>query len=528
MSVTEVTEQAEVRTSDDLRGWLGQVEEIGELHTIESEVDPVEEMAATTYLAAQAEDAPAILFTNVRGSRPGSRALFNMVGSSLRRYALAFGLDPGLDALTLVQATRDLLRRRVAPVTVDANRAPLNETVLTGADIDLESLPVPQHWPLDGGRYIGTADVVLTRDPDLGHVNMGTYRMMLHDRNHVGLYLSPGKDARLHVARSWEQGKDVEVVAVYGVHPLWMILGSQAFPKNLSELDAVGGVLGRPFELVNGTVNDLPIPAAAEIAIEGVIHVGATRPEGPFGEFTGYYGRPEGSAPLVEVTAVHLRREPILTNALMADHPSCEMGLFNCVARSARLWDDLDRLGIPGIRGVWAPPEAASAFGVLVVSLEQRYAGHAAQVLALAAQAPATAYFTKWIIAVDEDVDPTDFSQVLWALSTRCSPANDIDVLHDTWSTWLDPTLNPPEIRAWGSKGLINACREHRYLAQFSTRTALSSATFERVASRWSRDFGLPGEAPRPLAFEGGVSDLYRYHETGERLSGRENGASSL
>jgi len=225
------------------------------------------------------------------------------------------------------------------------------------------------------------------------------------------------------------------------------------------------------------------------------------REEGPFGEFTGYYGRHAGKAPLVEVTAVHYRNNPILTNALMADYPSCEQSGFFAAIRSAKVWDDFDRLGVPGIKGVYAHPAAAGGLGMTIISLEQSYAGHAAQALALAAQSPGGAYFTKWIIAVDEDVDPTNIDEVLWAMATRCNPAESIDILRNTWSTPLDPAQNPPELRPYGSKALINACKQHRYLATYSKRTALRKSVYDKVSARWGA-LGLPGEAPPIRVFE--------------------------
>src|SRR5437667_12172565 len=106
-----------------------------------------------------------------------------------------------------------------------------------------------------------------------------------------------------------------------------------------------------------------------------------------------------------------------------------------------------------------------------VLSMEQRYAGHAAQALALVAQVPGGAYYTKWIIAVDEDVDPTDMDQVIWAMSSRCNPIDDIDILRNTWSTWLDPTQNPPEKRPYGSKEVINVRNETSNLTACSKPT---------------------------------------------------------
>jgi len=488
-----------VAAAGDLREWLRQVEEIGELTHIPDAVDTDEAMGALTYMVGKRRGAPALLFERPDG-RSDYRLLWNLLGNSTRRIALTVGEPPDSTRLDLIRAVREKLKRRIPPAEVDPESAPVNERIVTGADIDLTRVPAPKHWPLDGGRYLGTCDAVLTRDPDAGHVNVGTYRMMVHDERHLGLYLSPGKDARLHIARAWELGRPIAVVAAFGIDPLLMVIGSMTFPKNQSELDAIGGVAGAPLEITRGVTTDLPIPARSEYVIEGIITPNSTRLEGPFGEFTGYYGRPEASAPLVEVTAIHSRNDPILTNALMADYPSCEMADYYAIAKAARTWDDLDKLGIPGIRGVYAHPAAASGFGMVVISLQQRYAGHAAQALACAAQVPGSAYYTKWIVAVDEDVDPTDTDQVIWAMATRCNPVEDIDVLRNTWSTWLDPTQNPPEKRPWGSKALINACKEYRHIATFSKRTMVRRETYDDLARRWRR-LGLAGDAPQLLAF---------------------------
>jgi 4-hydroxy-3-polyprenylbenzoate decarboxylase len=163
--------------------------------------------------------------------------------------------------------------------------------------------------------------------------------------------------------------------------------------------------------------------------------------------------------------------------------------------RSARIWDDLERIGVPGVTGVYAHPAAASGWGLVVVALRQLYAGHVAQVLALTAQCPAAAYYTKWVIAVDDDVDPTDFNQVMWALSTRCDPCEDIDLLRKTWSTGLDPSKVVVAERPYGSKALIDACKPHRYLNEFPKRTLLRQPIYAQVARRW-QELGLDGRPP--------------------------------
>ena len=280
-----------------------------------------------------------------------------------------------------------------------------------------------------------------------------------------------------------------------------MLVGSQSFPKNVSEYEYAGGIKGAPIRLARGTTTDLLFPADAELVIEGLIRPGAMKAEGPFGEFTGYYGKPEEACPLVEITAMHYRSRPILTNALMADYPSCEQSGFFSVIRSAKIWDDFDKLGVAGITGVYSHPAAAGGFGMTIISMDQKYAGHAAQVLALAAQVPGGAYFTKWIVAVDSDVDPTDIDQVIWAMASRCNPIDDIDVLRNTWSTPLDPSQNPPERRSYGSKALINACKDHRFLRTFSVRTALRREIYEKLSNEWE-DLGLPGTIPVLRAFD--------------------------
>ncbi len=514
----EGAQQAPVQ---DLREWLARVEKLGELIRIAQPVSRDEEMSAVSYLVAKQQPSPAILFECASGfekSPIGARLLWNILGPSLKRIALTLEEPPDTPVVELIRRVKDKLKRRIPPREVSRDRAPIYEHTLSGTGIDLDLLPIPRHWPLDGGRYAGTADAVITRDPDSGYLNIGTYRMMLQGKSEVGLYLSPGKDARLHITRAWQKGEPIYVAAAWGIDPLFMLVGSQTFPKNVSEYEFAGGIKGEAIPVVRGTTTDLLLPANAELVIEGIIRPNSVKAEGPFGEFPGYYGRPEAGAPLVEVTAVHHRSNPILTNALMADYPSCEQSGFFSIIRSAKIWDDLDKLGIPGIRGVYSHPAAAGGFGMTVISLEQRYAGHAAQVLALAAQVPGGAYYTKWIIAVDEDIDPTDMNEVIWAMASRCNPVDDIDILRNTWSTWFDPTQNPPEKRPYGSKALINACKEHRYLPVFSKRTTLRKETYDRIAARW-KELGLPGQVPQVRAFEEDRAVVY--HEIGGFEPGR-------
>ena len=303
----------------DLREWLERVDAVDELIQVTQPVSRDEEMSAITYLLAKQKPSPAVLFQNPSGfenSPIGASLLWNILGPSIKRTALTLEEPADTPTMELIQRVKDKFKRRLPPREVTSSEAPVHENTLTGNQIDLDLLPIPRHWPLDGGRYAGTGDAVITRDPDSGYLNVGTYRMMQQAKSQVGLYLSPGNDARLHITRSWERGQPVEVAAAWGIDPLFMLVGSQTFPKNVSEYEFIGGVKNQPIPVVKGKTTDLLLPANAELVIEGIIKPNSVKSEGPFGEFTGYYGRPEAGCPLVEVTAVHYRSNPILTNAL--------------------------------------------------------------------------------------------------------------------------------------------------------------------------------------------------------------------
>jgi len=482
----------------DLRVWIKEAEDLGELIRIKDVVDWDEELCAITYMVGRQEDAPTLLFENIKGYDENYSVITNMPGPSIDRVALGLGLSTGMSKTEIIRLLKDKLKQRIPPVEIPSDKAPVSENIQHGEDINLYQFPAPKTMPLDGGRYIGTCDAVITRNPETGNINVGTYRNMILSKNQLGFYVSPGKDALLHRERWWKMGKPCEVAIAFGIDPLIYFVGSQSFPKNVSEYEFAGGIMGEPYPVVKGDVVDLPIPAFAEIAVEGLSYPGKTIPEGPFSEFPGYYANPEGPQPYIDVKCVHYRNNPILSTALMSDHNS-GCALMTCIARSARIWNDLDNMGVPGIAGVYQYPYAI--FGIVAVSIEQRYPGHVSQVLSLAAQCVGGAYYTKWIIAVDEDVDPTDIHQVMWAMSTRCNPVDDTDILRNTWSTYLDPTQNPPEIRPYGSKALINACKEHRYLKTFAKRTAIRKEVYKKIAAKWG-DLNLPNKPPEIMYFE--------------------------
>ncbi|WP_180994407.1 UbiD family decarboxylase [Bacillus sp. Marseille-P3661] len=484
-----------IKAPKDLREWIEKVEQQNLLQRLTEQVDPNEEMTAITYMVANETPSPALLFENVKGY-PDSRVLFNLIGSSKERLALTLGISSDVSEMEMIHAIREKLKERIPPIEVEQAKAPIYENTLVGEDIHVHNFPAPKHWPLDGGNYIGTADIVITRDPETGILNVGTYRQMVHNDKEVGVMFSPGKDGRQHMEKYFKQGKPMPIAAAWGIDPLMMVVGSMGAGRRDCEYDIAGGITGSPIEVTKGKVTDLLIPANAEIIIEGYVYPDNFKFEGPFGEFTGYYGRPGEDAPTISIEAIHFRNDPISTGALMADYPACEQEVFLAYMRSAKLLDEFDKLGIPGIKGVYSVPQAAAGFGMTVISIEQMYPGHVSQALSIAAQAPSSAYFAKWIIAVDDDVDPTNINDVVWAMATRSNPVDDIDILRNTWSTWLDPTQNPPEQRPYASKALINACKNHKHIKTFAKRTAIRQSIYNDIANRWG-DLGLPGKPPK-------------------------------
>ena len=160
--------------------------------------------------------------------------------------------------------------------------------------------------------YLGTGDAVVTKDPETGRINVGTYRMMIKGPREVGVYTSPGKDATIDREKWWKMGKPMPIAAAYGIDPLLFLVAATSLPKTECEYDYYSGINGAPIEVFISDLTGLPLPARAEIVLEGFLYPDETFAEGPFGEFTGYYGRPSGATPYMRVERVRYRDNPTL------------------------------------------------------------------------------------------------------------------------------------------------------------------------------------------------------------------------
>src|SRR6266581_1460636 len=207
----------------------------------------------------------------------------------------------------------------------------------------------------------------------------------------------------------------------------------------LSEYDYAGGHRGEPFEVIESELYRLPLPAHAEIVLEGEMVPGDVAPEGPFGEFTGYYAGGKSEQPVIRVQRVYHRNDPILTMATPMRPPS-DFSYSKCVMKAGMIWDEVERAGLSGVKGVWCH-EAGGARMFNVIAIKQAYAGHAKQAALAAASCQSGSYLGRFIVAVDDDIDPTNLFEVLWAMCTRCDPAEDIDIIRKMWSGPLDPRI---------------------------------------------------------------------------------------
>jgi len=461
--------------ADGLRSWLKEVGALGELREIEG-ADWDLEIGGIADLVTEMGNSPAVLFDGIKGYPKGYRVLINSLGST-RRLGLSLGIPPDLAPLEFVKEWRKKSRglKLIPPRVV--KEGPVLENVRRGKDVDLFSFPAPRWFELDGGRYIGTGSVNITRDPEEGWVNLGTARVMVHDAKTVGFYIAPGRHGRIHREKAFARGEPFKVAISLGHDPLIFLAGALEIPYGVCEYDFIGGILDRPVEVIEGELTGLPVPATAEIVLEGECIKGEERTEGPFGEWTGYYGSSARPEPVVKIQSVMFRNDPIILGYARK---------WRAPLKAALVWDDLEKAGVPDIQGVWYHEAAGAAYLFLVVSIKQRYPGHARQAGVIATQCHAAAYLGRYTVVVDEDIDPSNLDEVLWAICTRSDPERDIEILRRCWSGPLDPII-PKERKGLNSRAIIDATRPFEWLQEFPPVAKSSRELRERLLRRWGK-----------------------------------------
>ncbi|MFI7675976.1 UbiD family decarboxylase [Actinophytocola sp. NPDC049390] len=469
----------------DLRSWLAKVESFGELrHVRGAHWDT--ELGAIAELSYRTPDPKALLFDDIEGYATG-RVLTGSTGSA-RRLGLTLNLGDDLDDAGVVAALRGKPSVWAATArdhpTETVTRSPLLDNVVAGRDVNLLDLPVPRWHAEDGGRFIGTGCLVVTRDPETKDVNGGCYRMeVVEDGRSATIAAVPGKHGAQHVRRWFDRGEKAPVVVSFGHHPVLLVTGGTEVPTGISELEYAGAILGERLPVLVGEHTGLPIPAGGEVAIEGWLSEDHVADEGPFGEWTGYYSGKRRPAPALEIARMYFRDDPILLGAPPGKPPH-DYSYMRTVMKSAMIEDALVGAGVPGIRGAWAH-EAGGGRLFVAVSVETRYAGHSTQVGHLTAQLPAAAYMNRFVVVVDDDIDVASLDEVVWAMSTRCDPVCDIDVIGGTWGSKLDPMLvegAPP----YNSRAVIDATRPFERRATFPKVSTGDPAYLASVMAQWA------------------------------------------
>lgn len=472
----------------DLRELIDRIDRLGQLVRV-PEADPELELGTLIELVAHrgGEGGPALLFEHLTGDRLGFR-IFSGATNSAQRLALVLGFPRPEHPLDAVGSYRERMKTHqpIPPAVVD--RGPVLENIRRDDQIDLTALPAPLLHEFDGGRYLGTDDLVIMRNPDDGWVNIGTYRAMLQRPDAVSLWMSPGKHGRQIREKYFAEGKPCPVLISCGHDPLLFLAGGNELRWGLSEYDYAGGHRGAPIDVISSELHGLPMPATAELVLEGEMYPGETAPEGPFGEFTGYYAGGRSEQPVARIRRVYHRNNPILTVASPIRPPS-NFSYSKCVMKAGMIWDEVERAGLSGVRGVWCH-EAGAARMFTVISIKQAYAGHAKQAALLAASCQSSSYLGRFVVVVDEDIDPANTFDVLWAMSTRCDPVEDIEVIRGTWSGPLDPRID--RTVTTNSRALITAVRP--FGREFPAVAEASATVREKVAAKFQSLLdNLPG-----------------------------------
>ena len=479
---------------DDLREWLDYAERLGEVRHV-STASWQEDIGLAAEAVLRHENGPCVVFDDIPGCPKNFRLLLNVFAGKRRNMTLGFPDDLTKWELSDAYRKAYLETGRIIPHEIVEN-GPVFENILRGDDVDVLKFPAPIWHEKDGGRYIGTGTYSITRDPEENWLNAGAYRAQVHDKNTVGVLIAAGHHGDLHRAKYFARGEPMPLVMVLGGDPLAFFYGGVEAPYGVFELDIVGGMRGRPVKMVRGKVTGLPFPANAEIVLEGYVSPDRKQMEGPFGEWTGHYAGGASLATVLDIKAIYHRNDPILLGVPPMGGGPDEMARYRAVLRSAMIKQNMTNAGVPEVKQVWCH-EVGGARLLHGVSINQRYPGHATQAGHIAAQCGASAYASKYVIVVDDDIDVTDLDQLLWAMLTRTDPKESIDFIAGSWDSPADPRL-PPEKRAvrdmTHSVAIINACRPFHWRDKFPPANTPSPEVARKARERFG--WLLEGKSP--------------------------------
>ncbi|MEI8250947.1 MAG: UbiD family decarboxylase [Synechococcus sp. ELA057] len=430
----------------DLRGFLGVLEQRGQLRRISAPVDPDLELAAIADRVL-ARGGPALLFENVIGS--SMPVAINLLGTQERvLWSLGMERPEQLEALgeklALLQQPRPPKGAREAlrfgSLLVDLLKArpdldltpPCHQQVFRGEAVNLDALPLLRPWSGDAGRVI-TLGLVITKDPETGTPNVGVYRLQQQSINTMTVHWLSVRGGARHLRKAAAMGKTLEIAIAIGVHPLLVLAAATPIPVQLSEWLFAGLYGGEGVRLAKCKTLNLEVPSHSELVLEGTITPGEELADGPFGDHMGFYGGAEPS-PLIRFHAVTQRRDPIYFTTFSGRPPKEDAMLAIALNR---IYTPILRQQIPEIVDFFLPMEGLS-YKLAVIAIEKAYPGQARRAAMAFWSALPQFTYTKFVVVVDSSINIRDPRQVIWAISAQVDPQRDLFVLEDTPFDTLD------------------------------------------------------------------------------------------
>jgi 4-hydroxy-3-polyprenylbenzoate decarboxylase len=473
----------------DLRDFLKKLEKSGELIRVSHEVDPVLEITELTDRAVKAKG-PALLFEKPKGSR--IPVVTNLVASE-RRMNLALEVDSLEDIANRVRSYIDMQspqgifeKLKLLPKLAEIG-AFFPKTVRSGdcqevvktEGFSLFDFPILQCWPQDGGRYI-TWPMVITKNPENGKRNVGTYRMQVFDERTTGMHWQTQKHGADHYrsAREKNSGGKLEVAVAIGADPATAMAGILPVPPDMDEFLFSGFLRREPVELVACKTVDLEVPANAEIILEGYVEIGEMRTEGPFGDHTGFYSL-EGQFPVFHVTCITHRKDPVYLTTIVGPPPQEDYFIGHAIER---IFLPVMKMQFPEIVDVAMPAEGIFQ-NLMIVAIKKSYPGQARKIMN-AIWSLGQAMFTKVVVVVDHDVSVQDPAEVVWKSLCAIDPERDIQFVLGPVDT-LDHAARRQD---FGSKMGIDATRkwaEEGYYGRWPDEIKMDFATKKRIEHVW-------------------------------------------
>lgn len=482
-----------VATFASMRDYLDLIRTKGLLLDV-AEADWDVELGSVTEVVAFSKNPRALVFDRIKDYPAGQRVATNLFASP-RLQAVALGLPDDIPVVEMVQHWREKSRNlKPLPPRVVTD-GPVRENVDRGDDVNILKFPVPRFHEHDGGRFFGTGDLVITRDPEENWVNLGVYRCQVHDEKTLGLLIQPAHHGQIQMEKFWKRGEDAPVVVTAGQCPHTYAAACMPLGWGTSEYDMAGAFRNAPIDVIIEPRTGIPIPATAEIAVIGRVPPPSkeTRHEGPFGECVGYYAH-SGQTNVIHIDEVWYRNDPILYGAPPMHGSAMRHALGGEIMTSALIWDSVER-EVPGVVGVYSLTQHCQmGASIVAISINQKYPGHAKHAAMAALASHGAVFMNRAIVVVDEDVDPSNMDDVIFAFTTRCNPSEDVDIVGGLPGISLDARI-PPDRRAIGdirgSSLIIDACRPFSWRSEFPLVNALSRELTQQTLAKWGKQLGL-------------------------------------